>query len=295
MTPRRSTRTQILLFTLYGEYIVPRGGEAPTGALLELLSLLGVSERAARSTLSRMSQRGWLASARTGRRSRYRVTPRGLRVVRGGEVRIFEPRRTRWDGRWHLVVYSVPEGKRRLRAALRTRLGWLGFGHLAPGTWLSPADRRAEVEADLDDLGARRYATYFSDTHLHLISDEEVVQRCWDLSALNRGYSAFLKRYQPALAEAESAFTAGEPLPPAECFRRRFWLTLDYAEFPRRDPNLPAPLLPANWRGGEAAEVFLTYHRLLREPSETFVTRTLGAAPDPAPRAGSPEGATPWT
>jgi phenylacetic acid degradation operon negative regulatory protein len=280
MSPRRSTRTQILLFTLYGEYIVPRGGEAPTAALLDLLGLLGVSERAARSTLSRMSQKGWLESQRTGRHSRYRITPRGLRVVRGGEVRIFEPRRMDWDGRWHLVVYSVPEGKRRLRAQLRTRLGWLGFGHLAPGTWLSPADRRAEVEADLDDLGARRYTTYFSEMRLHMIPDDEVVRRCWDLRALDRAYAAFLKRHRPALRDAQSALDGGRPLPASECFRQRFWLTLDYAEFPRRDPNLPAPLLPAGWRGTEAADLFLTYHRLLRDPSEDFVTRTLRAEPD---------------
>jgi len=198
MSDRPSIRTQFLIFTLFGEYVLPRGGAAWTAGLLDLLRVLGVSERAARSTLSRMSQKGWLRSRRNGRHSRYEITLRGRRIVQGGAVRIFEPRRVSWDGSWHIVVYSVPEGKRRLRSQLRTRLGWLGFGRLAPGTWVSPNDRRQEVEADLEDLGARLYAVYFSRSQLYFIGNEEIVSRGWDLKVLNREYARFLKKVEPA-------------------------------------------------------------------------------------------------
>jgi len=279
MSDRGSIRTQILIFTLYGEYIAPRGGSAWTGALLGLLAPLGVSERAARSTLSRMSQKGWLRSRRNGRHSRYEITARGQRIVQGGAVRIFEERRVSWDGLWHIVAYSVPEGKRRLRSRLRTRLGWLGFGRLAPSTWVSPNDRRQEVEADLEDLGARPYAVYFSRSQLYFIGNEEIVSRCWDLKGLNREYARFLKKAEPAFEEARAAVQAGQPLAPAECFRRRFWLTLAYGQFPRRDPNLPEQLLPSDWLGSRAAEVFRAYHRLLRDPSEAFVDDVLRQDP----------------
>jgi phenylacetic acid degradation operon negative regulatory protein len=287
MSDRPSIRTQILILTLFGEYIVPRGGSAWTASLLRLLDLLGVSERAARSTLSRMSQKGWLESRRNGRHSRYEITAHGLRIVSGAKVRIFEPRRGDWDGNWHLIVYSIPEGKRRSRSRLRTRLGWLGFGRLAPGTWVSPTDRRTEVEADLDDLGARPYAVYFSGSRLESMRSEEIVSRCWDLKTLNRDYVRFLKRYEPAYAEAQAAFQRGRPLPAAECFRRRFWLTLEYSQFPRRDPNLPASLLPPDWLGTRAAEVFRAYHDLLRDSSEAFMTDVLGLDPAVKLRTGT--------
>ena len=280
MSRRPAIRTQILVFTLFGEYVVPRGGSAWTASLLHLLGALGVSERAARSTLSRMSQKGWLRSTRDGRHSCYEVTRRGLRVVRGGEVRIFEPRRGAWDGKWHLVVYSIPEGKRLLRSRLRTRLGWLGFGRLAPGAWISPTDRQEEVEADLDDLGARAYAVYFAGSRLPSIEGGDIVRRCWDLKSLNRDYTRFLRSFEPAYKKAGEAFRQGRPLAAAECFRRRFLLTLDYAQFPRRDPNLPEPLLPSDWLGTRAAQVFLSYHRLLRDASEAFVTEALALAPN---------------
>src|SRR3989304_5713383 len=180
MSDRPSIRTQFLIFTLFGEYIVPRGGGAWTAGLLNLLRVLGVSERAARSTLSRMSQKSWL---------------------------------------------------RRLRSQLRTRLGWLGFGRLAPGTWVSPSDRRQEVEADLEDLGARPYAVYFSRSPLYFITNEEIVARCWDLKGLNREYARFLKKIEPAHDEARSGLRSGQPLAPAECFRRGVWLAFGSSQF----------------------------------------------------------------
>jgi PaaX-like protein len=57
-----NVRAQFLILTLFGDYILPRGGTIWTTSLLALLDLLGVGERAARSALSRMSARGWLAA-----------------------------------------------------------------------------------------------------------------------------------------------------------------------------------------------------------------------------------------
>jgi phenylacetic acid degradation operon negative regulatory protein len=276
MNSRPSVRTQIVVFTLFGEYIVPLGGTAWTTGLLQLMKLLGVTERAARSTLSRMKQRGWVGSARAGRYSRYALTPHGRRVVEEGGIRIFEPRRTTWDERWHMVVYSIPEQKRQLRGRLRQRLGWLGFGYLAPGTWISPNDRAEDVQADLQDLGASDYAQYFSRMRLHFISPQEIVNRCWDLTALNQDYRRFLANYETGYREvAKRAST----LDPAESFVRRFWLTIEYLQFPRRDPNLPPALQPEGWLGTQASQMFQDYHDLLKEPSDRFVSAMLNANP----------------
>ncbi|MFQ5922595.1 MAG: PaaX family transcriptional regulator C-terminal domain-containing protein [Anaerolineales bacterium] len=274
MTSRPSIRTQILIFTLFGEYVVPLGGTAWTTGLLKLMGLLEVTERAARSTLSRMSQKGWLTSIRAGRYSRYALTPRGQRIVEEGGVRIFEPRRTTWDELWHMVVYSIPEQKRRLRGRLRQRLGWLGFGHLAPGTWISPNDRAEDVGADLEDLGATEYAQYFSGMKLHFASQEDIVNRCWDLATLNQDYARFLKRYETGYRRVK-----GKALDPAESFVQRFWLTLEYLQFPRRDPNLPPALQPKGWLGTQASQMFQEYHELLRKPSDRFVGEVLNTNP----------------
>jgi phenylacetic acid degradation operon negative regulatory protein len=66
---------------------------------------------------------------------------------------------------------------------------------------------------------------------------------------------------------------------PAESFVQRFWLTLEYGQFPRRDPNLPAALLPPGWLGTRANQMFHEFHQLLKEPSEEFVTEVLNHNP----------------
>ncbi|MFQ5943143.1 MAG: PaaX family transcriptional regulator C-terminal domain-containing protein [Anaerolineales bacterium] len=276
MSSRPPIRTQIVIFTLFGEYVVPLGGTVWTAGLLKLMGLLEVTERAARSTLSRMSQKGWLASTRVGRYSHYALTPRGHRIVEEGGVRIFEPRRMSWDELWHMVVYSIPEQKRRLRGRLRQRLGWLGFGYLAPGTWISPNDRAVDVRTDLEDLGATEYAQYFSGMKLHFASQEDIVNRCWDLATLNQDYARFLKRYEPGYRKVAKRIKS---LDPAESFVQRFWLTLEYLQFPRRDPNLPPALQPNGWLGTQASQMFQDYHELLKEPSDSFVAEVLNTNP----------------
>lgn len=279
---RRSLRTQFLVFALFGEYINPHSGTIWTSNLIALLDVLGVSERAVRSTFSRMTKKGWLVSQRKGRYSSYALTRRGERVVREAQIRIYEPRRKAWDGLWHMVVYSIPEEKRKLRSALRKHLGWLGFGSLAPGTWISPNDRREDVESQLDDLGARPYAVYFGGMKLNYASNEEVVARCWDLDCLNQEYSDFLDTYEAAFEEDSKKTRRGIPLVPSACFRQRFCLTMEFSQFPRRDPNLPEGLLPASWSGVRASEMFTEYHRLLKQPAEQFVTDVLNSGPHPA-------------
>jgi len=271
MPNRRRLRTQFVILVLFGDVILPRGGRVWTASLLQMLQVLGVSERAARSTLSRMRRREWLRPERDGRHSLYSLTARGRRILAEGGQRIFEPRRLEWDGLWHEVVYSLPENKRQLRNALRKRLAWLGFGRLAPGTWISPHNRQPEVEALLTDLGARGYVQYFSGLRLMGTADRSLVERCWDLRGLNQQYARFVSRWEPKYEKCTASLVRGDMLSPADCFAQRFWITHEYSPFPRLDPNLPAALLPGDWLGDKAAQLFNGYRLLLNGRAQDFV------------------------
>ncbi len=273
MSPPQALRTQFIIFVLFGDVILPRGGQVWTASLLRFLRLLGVTERAARSTLSRMKRKGWLEAERRGRHSLYRLTPRGKRLLAEGGRRIFEPRDWHWDGRWCLVVYSVPESKRRLRTALRKRLAWLGFGRLAPGTWISPHDRKSEAQALLADLGVGPYAQVFSGVKLAGGEERQIVERCWDLRGLNRKYRRFVARWEPEFQR--SVGPQGNGLSPAECFVKNFWISHEYSTFPRDDPNLPAQLLPEGWLGVRAAHLVDRYREVLSAKRNAFVEETL--------------------
>jgi DNA-binding transcriptional regulator PaaX len=110
---------------------------------------------AVRTVLSRMTRKGWLTAERLGTRSWYGLTPRGRKLLESGRERIYRPTSdASWDGKWSVIVFSVPEARRRLRDALRVRLSWLGCGLLTSGAWISPHDVRAEVlDIAADSLG----------------------------------------------------------------------------------------------------------------------------------------------
>ncbi len=276
-------RSQDLVFTLYGDYIRHRGGEAWTGSLIELLGLLGLSEQAVRSTLSRMSRKGWLKGRRVGNKSYYSLTPKSIDLLEEGAQRIFQPRSDVWDGRWYLLVYSIPEKERPLRHRLRKRLTWLGFGSLSNATWLSPRDRRKEVEGVVDSLGIQGHVEIFSAEHFGFASDQELVERCWNLEELNRAYAAFIAKYEPDFLDYKRRVAEGDTLEPKECFARRFTIVHEYRSFPYVDPNLPSELLPEEWLGSKATQLFQEYHRLLTAKANAFVDSVLAKALIPPP------------
>jgi phenylacetic acid degradation operon negative regulatory protein len=274
-------RSQDLVFTLYGDYIRHRGGEAWTGSLIELLGLLGMSEQAVRSALSRMSRRGWLKGRRVGNKSFYSLTPKSIKLLEEGAQRIFQPRTDEWDGKWYVLTYSIPEKKRHLRNKLRERLTWLGYAPLNHATWISPRILRRELEDLLDSLKIRDYVEIFCAEHLGFSSDREVVVRCWNLEGLNRTYADFIAKYEPLLNEHKAKLTVENGLDPSGCFAQRFMLVHEYRSFPYVDPNLPAELLPEDWLGDKAIQLFREYHELLTAEANAFVDDVFARAPSP--------------
>jgi len=270
---RPSVRTQFLIFTLFGEFILARGGSIWTSSLLSLLNHLDVGEHAARITLSRMARKGWLATRKEGRRSQYSLTPRGWSLLIQGEKRIFEPPLKEWDGMWHIVVFSLPEKKRSLRHAFRARLPWLGFGQLAPNTWVSPHNRKTEITALGNELGIQDHIEIFSGIHSGPSEDQELVQRCWDLPNLGTQYKRFLTKFEKEYLECKNNGRDA----PDDCFVRRFWLIHHYQNFPRMDPNLPAALLPPDWIGFKSRQLFDDYRHILETPANQFVDEVVGA------------------
>ena len=274
-------RSQDLVFTLYGDYLLGRADPVWVGSLITLLRPLGASPMAVRVVLSRMTQKGWLESERRGARSYYGLTRRGRGLLEAGRERIYHPpRHEPWTGAWYLVTYSIPESDRRRRDALRLKLLWLGCGPLSNGVWISPHDVRQEVKDIAATLKVAKHLEVFRAEHLGFSSTSQLVAQCWNLAAINRRYRAFLARWTSALdhcAQCRMAFRSGGAAvtppctSPEACYVRRFELVHEYRTFPLEDPFLPSELLPKDWKGDEAARVFETYHGVLSEPAEHYV------------------------
>ncbi|WP_028920976.1 PaaX family transcriptional regulator [Pseudonocardia acaciae] len=262
-------KARALVFDLFGDYLRYRGGEVRLRGLIALMDCFEVPASTVRVLATRLRAEGWLESRRDGRETSYLLTDATWRLLDQGRSRIFDRVDGPWDGRWHVVLYSVPESERGLRERLRKKLSWHGFGPLAPSVWLSPHDRVERLRADLAELPPIRLDVFRSRSEGRA-EDRDVAARAWDLDGLNRDYAALLATYRPRL----DRYRAG--LPAREALVERMRLVYDYRKFPFRDPDLPAELLPDGWLGGAAHRVFLEAHELLRAPAESCVGGLLG-------------------
>ena len=275
-------RPQSMMFTLFGDYIMHRGGEIWVGSLIRIATQFGLSEQAVRSALSRMSQKGWLKARRVGNRPYYGPTTRTRRLLEEGERRIFRQQAESWDGRWRLLVYSIPERKREVRTELRKQLAWLGYGPLSSGSWICPHDVATDLGALIERLGIDTFVEQFTAAHTGYSREHELASRCWDLSGINRRYEQFLARWEPVF----QAFKQRD-VPDSECFVHRFMLIHEYRKFFFIDPELPEELLPTGWQGRRARELFLAFHDLLAEPANRFFDSVFEAPPQRRKRQGT--------
>lgn len=282
----RPQRPQDLLFTLYGEYFLRREGSVWVGSLIEILAQFGMSEASVRTVLSRMTRKGWLDVHRVGRNSFYTLSEQGRNLLEEGAARIFHPTWDRpWDGSWFLLSYSIPEIRRHLRDRLRDRLLWLGFGSLGNGLWISPHNVEAKVAEAARHLGIEAYVECFHGRRVSGRDQDRLVQECWDLPSLEAKYRRFLDRWQPEYRRCLEAARQGT-LNPQQCFTLRFRLLHEYRIFPLEDPFLPRPLLPEQWPGRDAADLFTSLHDLLEGPAGQYLDEVLSRAPSEEARAG---------
>jgi phenylacetic acid degradation operon negative regulatory protein len=234
-----------LLFTLLGEFVLTGDGTAWTSAVLGVFARLGIEEKATRQALMRTADAGWLEPEKIGRRTRWRLTGNARRLLTDGAQRIYSftgPVQD-WDGRWLLVSVRIPDGDRRARHVVRSRLSWAGFGSLGAGLWISPhPDREAEAAGVLREAGVARDAHVFVATRSGLGDVRGMVAAAWDLAAIEAQYEQFIEEFR-------------EPAPD-DVLVRQVELVHAWRRFPSVDPALPAELLPARWSGVEAARLF---------------------------------------
>lgn len=237
-----------LLFTVLGEFVLPTGGSAWTSAFIQAFARLGVEEKAIRQALARTGADGWITPERHGRRTRWLLTPAGIRLLTEGTERIyaFAGSQRDWDGSWLLVLARVPESDRSARHLLRTRLSWAGLGSPASGVWITThAERLGEVEGVLRQAGVIDRQIFVAE-HRGGGDLETLVAQAWELPVIEKEYEEFIADF--------AAATAPDPL------IRLTELVHAWRRFPSVDPGLPARLLPARWSGARAAELFAARH-----------------------------------
>jgi len=182
---------------------------------------------------------------RTGGRL-HRLTEAGRQIAFGVRDPVRRWKR-RWDGKWRMVLFDVPQSRATERVRLRRSLAERGFGYLQNSVWITPDPLTGEREAlgksqvNVESLILLEARPCAGET------DEDIVAGAWNFEAINQRYASYVQILErlprrPIVGEA-----AAKEL--QRWFRDE---RLAWNEVMQRDPLLPECLFPPDYPGVKA-------------------------------------------
>jgi phenylacetic acid degradation operon negative regulatory protein len=256
-----------LILTIYGLYAREHDGWLPIAAVVRLMSELGVGVQAVRSATHRLKRRGLLLAERRGDTAGYALSVGARGLLAEGDVRIFGHRRGTVDDGWLLVVFSVPDTEKARRYQLRSTLIRLGLGTVSPGTWVAPRHLEPAVRETLDRLDLTGFTQLFTGPHVGGGELRELVAAWWDLDGLQALYAEFLDRFGPVGKRWAEEGWADEDGTDARAFADHVEMLTAWRRLPYADPGLPLELLPTDWNGLRAEQLFTDLSARLSAPA----------------------------
>lgn len=180
-----------------------------------------------------------------------RVLPR---ITAQGKVRVkalipsYDSKRL-WDGRIYLITYDVARARNKKRDDLRRFLRQIGCGRLQDSVWMTPYNPKELIKEFVAEKKLFEDMILVSslgqDGAVGEMEIKELVEQVYKLTSLNA-------RWEEFIAEARTGKLQGDQL------AWKYWMILD------DDPQLPFTLLPDDWKGEEAQEIFLRWQKIRR-------------------------------
>lgn len=269
-----------LIATIYGDMLVPHGGNVWLGSLVEMTGLFGIAEYLSRTTALRLVKEGLLHSTRVGKLSYYSPTQEHMQGTISYYRRTYDAPERDWPGIWRLVLTGAAGLDAKAYTALRRDLLWLGVGQLAPHVFITAAANLSSLEQMFKDGGlVGRIQIMEGRAVLPDNPDlmRAIVADAWNIGAVEEHYQAFLSGFRPIWLQIDK----GEPLEPEIAFMIRALLIMEYRRIALRDPRLPREYLPPAWAGEMAFALCRNIYQAALGPSETYLETMVRTADGP--------------
>ena len=146
-----------------------------------------------------------------------------------------------WDQKWRVVLFELPQDEHNDRLKLVLELKRLGFAPLQRSAFISPYPLLNIMAKYATNMGIRQHLSLLT---VEKMDEERRIEKAWPLKNINCQYDAFIKKV--------ARIQRHERLWPlqAKCLEQ------DFAEIFELDPHLPKELLPHDWLGQTAYEIF---------------------------------------
>lgn len=145
---KRRRRVGAFQFALIGAVavgvVLVIGAAAPNAA--QLLKYFPGYKKGARfnyqykSALSKLAAKGFIVFVEEKGLKFARLTEEGKRALSLERARLGAMKKKRWDRRWRVVIFDIPERRKKSRVRLRTFMQECGFVRLQDSVWVYPYD-----------------------------------------------------------------------------------------------------------------------------------------------------------
>jgi len=129
-----------------------------------------------RRLLRYMEQQGLIEHRAASYQHGIRLTETGRKRAEKADIdhlSIAKP--SKWDKKWRIVLFDIPESYKTARNALDVRLGELGFAQLQKSVWVHPFPCREEIAAIVEQYEIRKFVTYIETSYID--AKEKLIDR----------------------------------------------------------------------------------------------------------------------
>ena len=174
--------------------------------------------------------------------NQYRLTKKGFSEL-CLEFPFFRFLREKWDGKWRIISYEIPEKKREIRDRLRREMQGWGLGPWHRSFWLTPHPILPTLKALTSQKEEEKYIQAFEADHT--FGDREfLIEKVWGKSILDKSYRELFKKWHEILSSQD------------EKIDKLKKVIGEYINLLRQDPGLPKELVNEGWIGFEGWNIF---------------------------------------
>jgi phenylacetic acid degradation operon negative regulatory protein len=160
-----------------------------------------------------------------------------------------------WGRRWTMIIFDIPERDKKKRDILRYQLQKAGFGMMQGSVWVKPFDVAEEFRKIMRSKNLQWQVKVLT-FNMKREDEKETLHRIWRLEKLNEEFKEFaintikdFKRVKALPFQDDDQLARALDLL-ARLKEKEFLLVF------HKDPQLPMTLLPRDWHGKRAYNLY---------------------------------------
>lgn len=266
-------QSKSIIATIFGDIVLPYGGNIWLKNLSLLAEPLGINERSVRTGLFRLNEEEWVFGTRLGRKSFYQLTDSASEQTQQISSFIYHQNNTEWDKSWLIVFLAIKSIDKKARSKLEQELQWMGFGSVSQHVWAHPQGSIEHLESRILKLGLESQVVcmqanniYHKESGLSL-NDTQLAQLCSPTERVEKEYQSFINNMSPLAEAMDSLLLSAQK---SELTALRILLIDQFRHAVLHDPHLPKQLLPNDWIGNTAWTLCQEIYQKLLAPTNAY-------------------------